>query len=322
MLLPQPTPVQELDHPLFRSKAVKVAIKRLDLVHPAISGNKFYKLKYNLERAIQQGLGTVLTFGGAFSNHIYATAAASKAAGIKSIGIIRGDRVDPLNPTLSFAEKSGMQLHFVARERYRRKNELTFLEDLQKQFGTFYCIPEGGTNGLAIRGTSEILGKEDQKYTHITAPIGTGGTFAGLLNSTQSGQKVIGFSALKGEFIHQEVTDLLSRYSLNPLGNYDICTGYHFGGYAKWKPALIEFIHWFWKEFNIALDPIYTGKMMYGLFHLIKKDYFPQGSIILAMHTGGLQGNAGFQEMTGIEVIDPNRANKTSLEALLELLKK
>jgi len=322
MLLPQPTPVQELDHPLFSSKEVKVAIKRLDLVHPVISGNKFYKLKYNLEKAIQHNLDTVLTFGGAFSNHIYATAAASKAVGIKSIGIIRGDRVDPLNPTLSFAENAGMHLHFVDRESYRKKNEPAFLEILEKQFGKFYCIPEGGTNKLAIQGTSEILCKEEQEYTHITTSIGTGGTFAGLLSSINSAQKLIGFSALKGEFIHQELADLLKMYAISPLGDFEIRTDYHFGGYAKWKPELIEFMQWFWGEFRIELDPVYTAKMLFGLFHLIKRDYFPKGASILAMHTGGLQGNKGFQEMTGIKVIDTDLANETSLEALLDLLKK
>jgi 1-aminocyclopropane-1-carboxylate deaminase len=297
MLEALPLKNQILNHPLLEEKGVELAIKRLDLVHPTVSGNKFFKLKYNLDQAVSMGFDTILTFGGAFSNHILATAQGAKASNLKSIGIIRGDEIRPLNPTLAQAVALGMQLHFVDRATYRMKKEVEFLNTLEEKFGQYYLIPEGGTNALAIRGTAEIMGIADRKFSHITTCIGTGGTFSGLYASLFLDQNLLGFSALKGEFIHQEINDLIERYQLSSSGAYKIFTNYHFGGYAKYTQELIDFIWWFYEKFGIVLDPIYTGKMAFGIWDLIQKDHFLPGSKILMIHSGGLQGNVGFTQL-------------------------
>ncbi len=302
MLIPSTIPIQSLNHPLLASKNIKLAIMRLDLVHPGVSGNKFFKLKYNLEKARKEGKDTLLTFGGAFSNHIFATAEAAKAEGLRSIGIIRGERTEPLNPTLSHAESLGMKLHFVDRETYRMKAEASFINQLKDLFGDFYLIPEGGTNKLAIRGTQEIIGENESQFSHFVVSIGTGGTFVGLAASISPNQKLIGFSSLKGEFIHSEIEKLLSDQPMLSEGRYEVNSEYHFGGYGKYKQDLIEFIREFYQNFGIILDPIYTGKMAFGTWDLIKKDFFEPESKILMIHTGGLQGNVGFIERTRIKL--------------------
>lgn len=300
MLPPLPVSVQDLAHPLLEEKGVQLSVLRLDQVHPEVSGNKFFKLKYNLEEARKLGKNTLLTFGGAFSNHIYATASAAHLAGFKSIGITRGEELELQNPTLLHAQQMGMHLHFVDRENYRNKHSPEFLEKIRNQFGDFYLIPEGGTNELALRGTQEILDDSHSKFTHICTSIGTGGTFAGLAATLLPHQNLIGFSSLKGEFILQEMSSLLDKFGVQSKGKFEIQTGFHFGGYAKHQPELIDFIHWFYREFQIPLDPIYTGKMAFGVWDLIGKNHFPSCSKILMIHTGGLQGIAGFREKTGI----------------------
>ncbi|MEB2776211.1 pyridoxal-phosphate dependent enzyme [Algoriphagus sp. D3-2-R+10] len=302
MLFPNPVPVQFLTHPILEKKGIEFAIKRLDLVHLEVSGNKFFKLKYNLENAKNERKNKILTFGGAFSNHIYATAEAVKAENLEAIGIIRGERTEPLNATLSHAERLGMHLHFIDRNSYRNKTAPEFLASLAEKFGEYYLIPEGGTNELAIKGTKEILDMEDQSFSHICSSIGTGGTFSGLYSSLSEHQKLVGFSSLKGEFIHKEIADLSTTYQLSSKGSYEIFTNYHFGGYAKHTQELIGFIWWFYENFDIVLDPIYTGKMAFGIWDLIQKDYLSEGSKILMIHSGGLQGNTGFTEMTGIKL--------------------
>ncbi|MBN7814117.1 1-aminocyclopropane-1-carboxylate deaminase/D-cysteine desulfhydrase [Algoriphagus pacificus] len=302
MLQANPIFNQPLNHDLFDKKQVHVEIKRLDLVHPEVSGNKFYKLKYNLEQAKNQNLDTVLTFGGAYSNHIAAVSSAAKALGLKSIGIIRGEKILPLNPTLLHAEANGMNLQFISREAYRSKNEKDFLESLKEEFGSFYVIPEGGTNELAIAGTQEILTENDSDFSYIVCPIGTGGTFCGLAKSINTAQALIGISALKGDWIFEEMEDLYKKYKIEPEGSFQIENEYHFGGYAKSTETLIDFIWGFYEDFQIILDPIYTGKMVYAIWEMIEKDQFPKGSKILLLHTGGLQGNQGFTERTGIKL--------------------
>ena len=302
MLHPQSVETVPLLHPIFEEKKLEVSMLRLDQVHSTVSGNKFFKLKYNLEEAKNQGKSTLLTFGGAFSNHIHATASAAHVLGLKSIGVIRGEEVDQNNPTLASARANGMQFSFVSREEYRKKDTEGFIIKLKNTFGDFYLIPEGGTNSLAIKGTSEILTENHQEHTHICTSIGTGGTFAGIASSLLPEQTLVGFSSLKGEFIREEIQQLLFKNAIQPLGKLEINTNYHFGGYAKWTVELIDFIDWFWKEFGIPLDPIYTGKMVAGFFNLVQKDQFARGSKILLIHTGGLQGNAGFYHRTGIEL--------------------
>ena len=302
MLVPQPVPIQSISHILLEEKKVMLAVLRLDLVHREVSGNKFFKLKYNMEEAKKQDKKLLLTFGGAFSNHIYATAAAAKSEGFQSIGIIRGADADRKNPTLAYAQKMGMQLHFVDRESYRRKSSPDFLDKLRSQFGDFFLIPEGGTNKLAIAGTKEILSENHSCYTHYCVSIGTGGTFAGLAASLQARQTLIGFSSLKGEFIREEMDELLLTHHISPLGKLEIRTEYHFGGYGKHKAELTDFIQWFFSEFQIPLDPIYTGKLFFGVWDLIQKNHFPKGSSILMIHSGGLQGNTGFFKKTGVDL--------------------
>lgn len=300
MLHSKPLETQALKHTLFREKEVQVSVLRLDTIHPEVSGNKFFKLKYNLAEAKIQGKNSILTLGGAYSNHIYSTASAAKETGFKSIGIIRGDKHDQNNPTLEHAKARGMELHFISREEYRKKNNPEFIENLQTKFGDFYLVPEGGTNRLAIQGTAEILDDIHKKFTHICTSIGTGGTYCGLSQNLYSHQKLIGFSSLKGEFIREEIQELLKKHHVESKGTLELITSYHFGGYANWNTELIAFIHWFNEAFSILLDPIYTSKMFFGFWDLLQKDYFPPNSKILLIHTGGLQGNIGFTKRTGI----------------------
>jgi 1-aminocyclopropane-1-carboxylate deaminase len=271
-------------------KGISLVIKREDLIHPFVSGNKFRKLKYNLLQAKAENQSTLLTFGGAYSNHIAAVAYAGKENGFKTIGIIRGDELaDKIasNPTLKFAQECGMQLEFVSREAYRLKTEAAFLEQLEEQYGSFYLVPEGGTNAFAIKGCEEILTNEDTVFDYIGCAIGTGGTISGIINSALSHQKVLGFPALKGEFLQDEIRNFVHN------DNWELITDYHFGGYAKVNDELIAFINWFFEQTQIPLDPVYTGKMVFGIFDLITKNYFPENSKILLIHTGGLQGIQG-----------------------------
>ncbi|MEQ1105129.1 1-aminocyclopropane-1-carboxylate deaminase/D-cysteine desulfhydrase [Acinetobacter ursingii] len=266
---------------------IHLDLKRLDLIHPHISGNKFYKLKYNLQHAKQLGLDTLITFGGAFSNHIAATAYAAHYFGFRSIGIIRGEELadQRLNHTLSTASQFGMQLEFINRQDYRNKDQPDFLAELQSRFPNAYIIPEGGTNSLAIQGCKEILSEQDrQNYDVICCAVGTGGTITGLIESSHFNQNILGFSALKGDFLTSDVAHLTAKK------NWKIIDEYCCGGYAKTSAQLIEFIQLFEKQYQIPLEPIYTGKMLFGIFDLIEKAYFPPHTRILAIHSGGLQG--------------------------------
>lgn len=269
---------------------IELFIKREDLIHPLISGNKFRKLKYNIQQAKEENHSTLLTFGGAFSNHILAVASTGFENNFKTIGIIRGEELLHKineNPTLKKAKELGMQFKFVSREDFRAKNTKDFIANLHKEFGSFYHLPEGGTNDLAIKGCEEILVDEDKNFTHICCAIGTGGTIAGIINSSLSHQEIIGFPSLKGDFISNEISNFAKQ------SNWKIISEYHFGGYGKITEELIRFINEFYANYKIPLDPIYTGKMMYGIDDLIKNDYFPKESKILAIHTGGLQGVKG-----------------------------
>jgi 1-aminocyclopropane-1-carboxylate deaminase/D-cysteine desulfhydrase-like pyridoxal-dependent ACC family enzyme len=271
MLHPQHIPSTLLKHPLLDELKVELEVLRLDQVHETVSGNKFFKLKYNLAEALKQNHRQVLTFGGAYSNHIYATAAAAKLAGLQSIGIIRGEVSDEKNPTLRSAKDAGMVLKGISRELYRDKTHTDYLDQLRQELGEFYLIPEGGTNALAIQGTTEILSNSQFNFSHLATPIGSGGTFAGLANSILPQQELLGISALKGERIQEEMKQLLQTHGIQPKGSISIWTQYHHGGYAKWTSELIEFIHWFWESFGIPLDPIYTGKIAFACWDLLQK---------------------------------------------------
>ena len=291
-----PTPIQEIRSPAVEKAGVQLWIKREDLNHPVISGNKFRKLYYNLQKAKETGKQTLLTFGGAYSNHIYAVAGAGKAFGFNTIGVIRGEPHAPLNPTLAFAKSCGMTLHYMDRASYRRKTEKPVIDQLMQQFGDCYLIPEGGTNALALKGCAELVGNIQMPFDYLCCPVGTGGTMAGLVTGLQGKKKALGFAALKGHFLKDTVKGLLAESSAATFDNWEICSDYHFGGYAKVKPALMDFIYSFNNDHKIELEPIYTGKMMYGILDLIQKGRFPRGSTVMAIHTGGLQGNTGFSE--------------------------
>jgi 1-aminocyclopropane-1-carboxylate deaminase len=287
------TPVVEISTPEVVRAGIKLFIKREDQNHPHISGNKWWKLKYNLQAAQQQKHNTLLTFGGAYSNHIYATAAAANELGLKSIGIIRGEETLPLNATLAFAKSRGMQLHYVSREAYRNKHSTEFIQSLHDRFGDFYLIPEGGTNSLAIKGVAEFAQQlqHEAAFDYVCLPVGTGGTIAGLIAGMNEQTQVVGISVLKnGEFLVDEVKSHLKTFSDRVYGNWRIETSYHHGGYAKTNPQLFEFIHTMNQQHQLPLDPVYTAKLMWGVIDMIEKEKFTPGSNVLMLHTGGLQG--------------------------------
>jgi 1-aminocyclopropane-1-carboxylate deaminase len=284
------THVEELFSALLESAGVRIKIKREDENHPFISGNKWWKLKYNLEEAEKFGHKKLLTFGGAYSNHIYATAAAANELGFESIGIIRGEETLPLNETLAFAKEKGMQLHCVTREDYRKKTEPDFQKKLTDLFGDFYLIPEGGTNELAVKGVAEFanLLSHETEFDYVCLPVGTGGTIAGMISGLDTNKKIIGFPALKGaQFLETEILNYTQKQ------NWQLVYEYHFGGYAKSTKELIDFMNEFENVHKIPLDQIYTAKMMFGTFDLVKQGFFKRGSTIMVLHSGGLQGKSG-----------------------------
>ena len=277
----------------FPNHGVSLHIKREDTIHEFISGNKYRKLKYNILVAKEAGATRLLTFGGAYSNHIAAVAAAGKYYGFETIGIIRGEELASEiteNPTLAFAAACGMQFQFISRSDYRQKDQKYFLELLQENWEMPYIIPEGGTNALAVKGCEEILTIKDSDFDYICCAVGTGGTIAGLINSSVIHQQVLGFPALKGEFLKEEI----QKFTKND--RWMLVNDYHFGGYGKVTPELIAFINDFYSKNKIPLDPIYTGKMVFGVIDLITKGFFPKDSKILMIHTGGLQGIAGMNK--------------------------
>lgn len=286
------TPISE-NQKIDRINNVEVYLKREDEIHPEVSGNKFRKLKYNLLEANKEE--TILTFGGAFSNHILATAKACEMLNLNCIGVIRGDELGidlkktlSQNKTLRLAYQAGMQLYFVSRQEYRLKAETTLVKKLSKNLN-LNIIPEGGSNHKAILGCQEILSKSDKhNFDYIACAIGTAGTFSGLLKSSLPTQQLLGFPVLKGDFFKNEI----EKYTL--AQNYTLLSQYHFGGYAKYDKDLISFINEFKLKYKIQLDPIYTGKMMFGLYDMIKTNQFQKNTRILAIHTGGLQGIDGF----------------------------
>lgn len=278
---------QQIPQQCIHYQHVALTIKRLDLVHPQISGNKFFKLKYNFLAAQQQGFKKLLTFGGAYSNHIAATAFAAHQFGFESIGIIRGEELAnrPLNATLQTAQHFAMQLQFVSREHYRLKQQADYLAQLALEFPEHYIIPEGGTNALAIQGCQEILTTDNQQnFDLICCAVGTGGTMAGLIEASAAHQQLLGFSALKGNFLNHDLTKLTTKT------NWHITDDYCQGGYAKTTPELLQFIQDFERRYDIPLEQIYTAKMMMGIFKMIEQGDIHRQQKILVIHTGGLQG--------------------------------
>jgi 1-aminocyclopropane-1-carboxylate deaminase len=301
------TPLSQLITPETSKADIKLFIKRDDLIHPQVSGNKWRKLKYNLQEARLQNKKRILTFGGAFSNHIYSLAAAGKICDFETIGIIRGEETFPLNPTLIFAKECGMQLYYINREKYRDKDKPEFIEELKSQYGNCYIVPEGGSNTLALPGVAELLTEIEIPYDVICTPIGTGGTMAGLISGIQNDATVLGFASLKGEnYLENEIQQLLKDTSAIHSKNWEVIHQYHFGGYAKINCELAHFIRNFEQQYQIPLDPVYTSKMLFGILDLCSKGYFEKGKTIIALHTGGLQGLAGMDNKINKLINAPN----------------
>ena len=285
------SPVQLLNDPFPEPVAIRLLLKRDDLLHPLVSGNKWRKLTYNLLEAQRRGLATLLTFGGAYSNHLNATAAAGQVFGFNTIGIVRGEELAnvPRNATLQFCEACGMNIHFISRADYRRKDEVTFINELIDRFGPCYVLPEGGTNELAVRGTAEIIPELSNQLGHaidyVCCPVGTGGTVAGLIRSATPDTTVLGFLALNASTFKLPFVDPTPE-------NFRLETGYSFGGYAKTTPELFDFIQRFERKTGVQIEQVYTGRMLYGIYDLARQGYFPTDATVVAIHTGGLQGRS------------------------------
>lgn len=298
----QPPPTQQINSEIARRAGVEIYVLRLDLMHPWVNGNKWFKLKYNLIEAQQQNHTTLLTFGGAYSNHIFATAAAGNLFGLSTIGVIRGEETLPLNPTLSFAVQQGMQLVYLDRQTYRQRHTIALQQDLQQRFGEVFVIPEGGSNLNGLRGCTEII-TDKNLFNTICLACGTGTTLAGIALSLNQKQRVIGFGVLKGgAFLAAEIHNLLTNYLIsgipapsNSAAPWELMCDYHLGGYAKVNNELLLFSQQFQAEHNIPLDYVYTAKMFYGVMDLLQQGFFPKGDRILLIHTGGLQGNIGMK---------------------------
>ena len=277
--------VVSLDSPLFKEKKLNVLVQIDESPFDQCSGNKWWKLKYNLLEAKEKKFSRVLTFGGAYSNHILAVSKAAQEMKIKSVGIIRGEELDDTNPTLNRAKQNGMELHFVDRTTYREKDSI----DWSKKFENSFIIPEGGTNRLAVKGCQEFLVTDS--FDYVCCSVGTGGTISGIIKSLNKSQLAIGFSALKnGLFLEDQIKKYVDRE--NWFLNHD----FHFNGYAKLNKELIDFMNDFKKTYQIPLDPVYTSKLFYGVFKFIEQDFFPKNKTILIVHSGGLQGIEGMNQ--------------------------
>lgn len=298
-----PPPTQKIDSDIARLAGVELYVLRLDLMHPWVNGNKWYKLKYNLAQAKEQGYTKLLTFGGAYSNHIFATAAAGKLLQFQTIGVIRGEETLPLNSTLSFAAQQGMQLVYLDRATYRQKHSVEVQADFRKRFGEVFIIPEGGSNLQGVRGCLEIVSAATQVFDTVCVACGTATTLAGIALSLNPKQRVLGFPVLKGGFLAKDIDNLVQNYLATglptPYGSpapWELICDYHFGGYAKVQDELLLFSQQFTEAHDIPLDYVYTAKMFYGVMDLLKQGYFKRGDRILLIHTGGLQGNFGLNE--------------------------
>lgn len=286
--------INSLQSELFDKNKLSVSMLRLDTIHPIVSGNKIFKLYYFLEEAINSSHKLIITFGGAYSNHLAAAAYACKEAGLKCIGFVRGEKPKELSHTLLFCLQNGMQLEFISRELYKKNNEEKFHTELIKKYGDHTLIPEGGFSRKGTNGAKLICNYFNSKnVSHVCCAVGTATTFAGLINGSNKETEIIGFTVLKNL---NDIEERLTFLGVEPSKKYSVIYNYHFGGYAKKNTELISFINSFYDDNKIPLDFVYTGKMMFGVYDLIEKNYFPEGSNILCIHTGGLQGNKSLPE--------------------------
>ena len=284
--LPEP-----LEWPGLTQKNISADVLRLDRLHPVISGNKWFKLKGYLEQALQSPGLPVITFGGPWSNHLIAAAYATRQQGLTAIGIVRGERPPVLSATLTAAAACGMQLEFIPRREYAKKEEPGFLRQLTDRFPGAYIIPEGGAGPIGIKGSEDILRTTDtSQYTHILCAVGTGTTLMGLVRAARPGQAVIGIPVLKG-FDEWAVIDPHDFLTGEQKAGARLLPGYHFGGYARHPPELLEFMNRWYRETGVPSDIVYTGKLFFALWDSVRQDLFPAHSRILVIHSGGLQGN-------------------------------
>jgi len=289
-------------HPLFEKYQITVKIKRDDLIHPIISGNKWRKLQGNIAYAKEKGIRNLLTFGGSYSNHIHAFSYACMHHGLSSVGIIRGEASYSKNFTLSCAQRCGMTLKFVDRKTYRKRDDLEYLAQLNNEYPDHLLVPEGGSNNLALSGVGNVISelKHQTRFNTLMLPVGSGGTIAGLINADNGQHNILGIAVLKqGEYLQKKVEDLLPENRVG-LSNWRIMTEYHYGGYARFSKFDSERIRNFSFEVGIPFEPVYSGKMVLALLDLIEANYFPKGHTVMLLHTGGLQGLAGLIEQDRI----------------------
>ncbi len=299
-----PSPIQRIFDPIWDDKEIELYIKREDLIHPIVNGNKYRKLKYNLETNPK----SIITFGGAFSNHIHATASAGKLFNIPTVGIIRGE-FDDKNPTLIHALSCGMELRFVDRSEYKLKEQSEIAKEIIAEYNDPLILPEGGNNILARKGTSEVSTEINQQLptvNYIALSAGTGGTASGIINEKHKDQKLLVVSSLKGNFLKDDIT------KMSGSSDFKLLTDYHFGGYARTKPELISYINQFYKDHEIVLDPIYNGKGLFGITDLMTKGLIPNGSKIVWILTGGQQGNTAWNYMNGGGLVEKNNSSISS----------
>jgi 1-aminocyclopropane-1-carboxylate deaminase len=286
-----PSPLQEVHDDRLARHDVRLLLKRDDLIHPDLAGNKWRKLKYNLDAARRAGHRVLLTFGGAYSNHIRATAAAGRLFGFETIGVIRGEEHLPLNPVLDFAVRQGMRLTYLDRTTYRRKTDPDVIERLHRRYGDFYLLPEGGSNPPAVRGCAEIPAEIETGYDVICCPCGTGGTLAGIAAGARPEARAIGFAVLKGAaFLVDEVAELQRRTYGRVTGSWRIDLDQHHGGYAKRTPALERFAADFARRHGLRPDLVYVAKMLFGVFALAETGEIAPGSTVVAVITGRPEG--------------------------------
>lgn len=304
-------PLQPVSLPELQQHAVSLWIKRDDLLHPRVSGNKWRKLKYVLRHASGQGYRGVLSFGGAYSNHIHALAAAAARNRLKAVGIIRGEADYARNPTLRDARRYGMQLQFVDRREYRRRHDPDYLHQLEQRYPGFLLIPEGGSLPLALPGVAELLVEIHCQYDLLVTAVGSGGTLAGLIHGDQGRHRLWGIPVLKlpADSLRRTIIGLLPERD-RQLGNWQLLDGYHHGGYARLTAGLTDFVDNFVARTGIPVEPVYTGKMLYGLFAEINAGHL-DGQRIVALHTGGLQGLRGLRQR-GLFTPRPDKGCTTS----------
>ena len=293
MLFQIPTPIQEINLKIHNPNNIRLFIKREDLIHRIVSGNKWRKLKYNFEHVVNYKIDTILSFGGAYSNHLHALSWLANLRNIKSIGIVRGDPSYRNNPTLSFCVKNKMDLHFLSRKLYREsKFDNEVINKLKKKHEKIFIIPEGGFNNFGIKGCREIMNEVDENFDTICCSIGSGCTAVGLIQTLKDHQNFLGFSSFKNSKL---LEDVISKNTSSKI-NWKINCDYNFGGFGKVNTDLIKFIDSFAQLYKIELDPVYTSKLFFGLFDMISKKKIKKESRILVIHTGGLQGLQGINK--------------------------